>query len=258
LFDVLIEDPNGEIIKPEIVDNKNGTYGVTYQPTIPGPYNIDVLLRNPAKPLFYDHLKNSPVTVDIEPGTDAANSIAYGPGLEPGVTNTEPAIFTIESKDNLGNPITEGGDPYVVNIDGPKGKVPAKIKDNGDGTYQVEYNPQDVGEHVVNVTLDGVPIKDAPFRVNVQSAGWPPNTTIEDYEFVVRVRDQRNKEIKEGGEDIKVEVTGPSGKVPVSLTDNKNGTYTVRYNATKSGNYAVAVLLKGEHVVGSPVKHTVG
>eukprot|EP01125_Pyxidicula_operculata_P021818 TRINITY_DN8667_c0_g1_i1.p1 TRINITY_DN8667_c0_g1~~TRINITY_DN8667_c0_g1_i1.p1 ORF type:complete len:745 (-),score=216.17 TRINITY_DN8667_c0_g1_i1:63-2297(-) len=258
LFDVQIEDPNNNIITPSIVDNKDGTYDVTYQPTIPGDYNVDVILRNPAKPLFYDHVKNSPVQVAIKPGTDAGQSIAYGPGLEPGVTNTEPAVFTIESRDCLGNPIKEGGEPFNVDIDGPKGKVPAKVTDNGDGTYNVVYNPTDVGDHVVNVSLGGVPIKDAPFHVNVSSAGWPQNTVIEDYEFLIRVRDKRNKEVHEGGEDVVVKVAGPNGDVPVSLTDNKNGTYTVKYNASHKGQYSVSVLLKGDHVVGSPVNHTVG
>jgi hypothetical protein len=95
-FDVFIEDPNFDQIKPQIVDNGDGTWGVTYQPTEPGKYHIDVVLRNPSLPLLYDHVKNSPIDVVIDPGTVADQCIAYGPGLEPGNEDTEPATFKIE------------------------------------------------------------------------------------------------------------------------------------------------------------------
>lgn len=46
-----------------MVDNKDGTYGVTYNPEEPGRYKVDVILRG-ANPLFYDHISGSPVVVD--------------------------------------------------------------------------------------------------------------------------------------------------------------------------------------------------
>jgi len=56
LFDVTIEDQNGDLI-PD--DNKDGTYHVTYQPKDPGTFHIDIIYHNPSNPFYYDHLKNS-------------------------------------------------------------------------------------------------------------------------------------------------------------------------------------------------------
>jgi len=257
LFDVQIEDPNHNVIQPEIKDNKNGTYDVTYQPTVPGDYLVDVILRNKAKPLFYDHVKNSPVKVKIDAGPDAGHTIAYGPGLGPDVNTAEPAVFTVETRDCNDKPIKEGGAPVALEVIGPNGKIPSKLKDNGDGTYTAEYAPTDPGPHTVHVTLGGIPIKDAPFKVDVKTGGWPGNTTIEDYEFTVVVRDKKGKPITEGGEDVKVEIKGDAGKVPSHVKDNKDGTFLVSFNVTQKGNYQIAVLLKGEHVKGSPVTHVV-
>lgn len=79
-----------------MTDNNDGTWNVSYQPTDPGKYHVDVILRNPSLPTIYDHVKNSPVDVMVDPGTVAEQCIAYGPGLENGILDTDPAHFTIE------------------------------------------------------------------------------------------------------------------------------------------------------------------
>lgn len=134
LFEVHVEAPDYSLVPAEIVDNRDGTYGVTYTPTEPGNYHVDVILRNRADVLYYDHVKNSPIDVVIDAGTSAANSIAYGPGLEEGNLDTFPAHFTIEARDKQDRKMPEGGDPFEVTVMGPSGPVPATVKDNGDGT----------------------------------------------------------------------------------------------------------------------------
>lgn len=114
LFEVHVEDPDFRLVPASVKDNGDGTYSVSYTPNEPGVYHIDVIQRNPAKQLYYDHVKGSPVDVTIDPGTDAANSIAYGPGLENGNLDTFPAHFTIEARDKKGRPMKEGGDPFEV------------------------------------------------------------------------------------------------------------------------------------------------
>lgn len=45
-----------------------------------------------------------------------------------------------------GKRVPHGGDAFAVQVTGPKGEnVPANIKDNGDGTYHVEYTPLNGG-----------------------------------------------------------------------------------------------------------------
>jgi len=253
LFDVHIEDPNQNLIPADIKDNRNGTYTVKYQPKDPGNYHVDVIARNPSKPLFYDHLKNSPVDVPIDPGTDAANCIAYGPGLEPGNLDTHPATFTIEARDKLGNPRKEGGDNFVVDIQGPSGPIKADIVDKGDGTYDVTYQPEDAGIHDIAITLDDIPIKGSTFHVDIQPGAWAANSNIDTYSFVLITRDKRNQEMSIGGAPVKVDISGPrKEKVQVNLDDHNNGRYTASYSLKGTGQYNVSVTIDDNHVKGSP------
>jgi len=256
LFEVHVEAPDFSVVPANLVDNGDGTYTVTYTPTEPGKYHVDVILRNKSKPLFYDHVKNSPIDVLIDAGTDAASSIAYGPGLEPGNLDTFPANFTIEARDKQGRKMKEGGDPFEVQVMGPSGPVPATVKDNGDGTYAVEYEPTDAGVHDISVTLEGVPIKGSTFHVDIKPGAWPANTTIDSYSFVVVTRDKRNKAKKEGGEKMAVSIN--RGAIPTDLKDNHDGTYTANYKLPGTGQYQIQVTLNGKDIKGSPFIQTVG
>jgi len=254
LFDVHIEDPHHEQIKPNLKDNGNGTWTCTYQPTDPGKYHIDVILRNPALPLLYDHVRNSPIDVLIDPGTVAENCIAYGPGLEPGNLDTEPAHFTIEARDKNGKKRTEGGDPFKVEVMGPTGPVPVNVVDNGDGTYQVTYEPKDAGRHDIAVTLEGKPIKGSTFRVDINPGAWAGKSIMETFYFQVRAHDKRGKPLTVGGARIKASVKKPNGQEcqDTKIDDNRNGTYTVTYKARDTGTYKISVTIDGKDIVGSP------
>jgi filamin len=257
-FDVTVEDQNGELMPVTIKDNGDGTYKVTYQPKDPGTYHVDVIERNPTNPVYYDHLKNSPIDVVIDPGTDANNSIAYGPGLEPGNLDTaEDLKFTIEARDNNGKPIKQGGDDFQVDIQGPDGPVQAKVKDNGDGTYAVSYKPNGPGPHDIAVTLDDVPIKGSTFHVDIKPGAWARNCFIDHFTFLVQTRDKRDVNLKEGGSNVAVDIKGPKGPVHSTLKDNKDGTYTTTYSIKEKGNYTVAVTVDGTNIKGSPFNQNV-
>jgi len=254
LFDVNIEDPQCNLLPFNIKDNGDGTWTVNYQPTEPGNYHIDVIQRNPSVPTLYDHVKNSPIDISIDPGTVAANCIAYGPGLEPGNLDTAPATFTIEARDKNGNKMKEGGDPFVVDLMGPTGPIHADVVDNGDGTYQVTYQPEDAGRHDIAVTLDGKPIKGSTFHVDIKPGAWPGNTIIEWFYFTVRAIDKRGKPVPTGGENVHVQVYKPDGQKckDTKVEDKKDGTYYVAYKASQSGNYKVEVQVNGKDIKGSP------
>jgi len=163
LFDVFIEDPNFDNLPVEIKDNNDGTYTVEYQPHEPGKHHVAIVLRNKEHPLDIEHIKNSPIDVDIKAGTDASHCIAEGPGLKNGILDTFPAEFTIYARDRDDKPILEGGDPFEVKVTDPEGNpCDVRVTDNGDGTYGVVYQPDGEGAHIVDVTLDGNPIKDCP------------------------------------------------------------------------------------------------
>jgi len=119
-FTVKIKGPNGDV-KPNVKDNNDGTYLVTYNPDVPGDHTINVDLDG--KPI-----KNSPFRVKAKAGTDADNS---GFGI---------FSFTLQARDKRGNNKTFGGDKFDVKITGPSNsEVEVSTMDNNDGTYTAIY-----------------------------------------------------------------------------------------------------------------------
>jgi len=258
LFDVTIEDQNGDLMPVAIKDNGDGTYHVTYPPKEAGKYHVEIVERKPSNPLYYDHLKNSPLDVIIDPATDPSQCIAYGPGLQPGLKDGEDTSFTIEARDKFGKPTKTVDDNFKVEINGPAGPIPCKVKPNGDGTYNVAYAPQGAGAHDIDVTLADIPILGSTFHLDVKPSAWARNTFIKDYSFVVQTRDKNDKDLHEGGQEVAVEIKGPKGVVKADLKDNGDGTYVVHYNIRDKGEYKINVTVDGTSVKGSPFIQTVG
>jgi len=256
--DVYVADATGSEIDFKIVDNNDGTFAVSYQPKEAGVHVVDVVLRQKHTPLFYDHIKDSPFSVPVEAGTDSGQSIAFGPGLEDKVEDTLPTSFTIQARDKDGKDMKKGGDPFVVKIDGPKGPIEAKVSDNGDGTYNVDYQPTDAGKHKVDVTLKGKGVKGNPFSVNVKEGADEHHSGIESFTFTIRAKTKKGENKRDGGDKFKVAIAGPSGPVPnVNLKDNGDGTYLASYKLPGSGDYTVDVTLNGNHIKGSPWKQSI-
>jgi len=207
----------------------------------------------------FEHLPGSTFTVPIEAGTDANNTVAYGPGVEGPVLDTVPTHFTIEARDNKGKKLPKGGDPFEVTIAGPKGNVPAEITDNGDGTYGVKYAAGEPGPHKVNVSLKGKPIKGAPFTVNVEEGADADHSGVETYTFTIRAKSKRGGNLTTGGDRFKVAVNGPKGANPtVKVADHSNGLYTVSYSLPEPGTYKIGVTVNDKHISGSPWKQEQG
>jgi len=254
LFESMVTDPRGQKLQVNCADNNNGTWTVTYMPSEPGKYHIEAILRNPSLRNLFSHVKNSPQDVLLDPGTVAANCIAYGPGLEPGCLDTEPAHFTVEARDKNGNRRKEGGDPFVVEVMGPTGPVPCDVVDNNDGTYAVTYHPQDAGRHDVAVTLEGKPIKGSTFRVDINAGAWAGKSVMESFSYVVKAHDKRGKPLTVGGAKITASVKKPNGQAcaQTKLEDNHNGSYTITFKAAEPGNYQISTKIDGKEIVGSP------
>jgi len=256
-FDVEVLGPDDSPVEVKLVDNKDGTYSVSYHPTDEGRHKVDVVLRNPENPLFYDHLANSPFVVDAEVGADPSQSQVYGPGVEDGVLNTKPTTFTVKAKDRTGNDIKKGGDPFEVKVTDPNGKpLESPVVDNGDGTYTVTYDPTQAGRHKVDVRLKGKPVGNTPVTVNVKEGASYEHTGIESFSFVIRTKTKANKEKKEGGEvfDVAVSKQGGEDVKTVKIQDVGDGTYVVNYSLPAPGEYHIKTLLNGHHIKGSPFK----
>jgi filamin len=133
-----------EKLEPEIVDNDDGTYTVTYHPDKPGPYVVKVTLDD-------ENIKDSPFKVNVEQGVDYDH------------TGFAVFSFTVQTKDKRGELRTKGGDDFQVKFDGPA-PVEVKTSDNGDGSYTASYLLEEQGNYKGSVTVNGKHIKGSPFN----------------------------------------------------------------------------------------------
>eukprot|EP01125_Pyxidicula_operculata_P021590 TRINITY_DN83_c0_g1_i1.p1 TRINITY_DN83_c0_g1~~TRINITY_DN83_c0_g1_i1.p1 ORF type:complete len:430 (+),score=103.35 TRINITY_DN83_c0_g1_i1:22-1311(+) len=196
----------------------------------------------------------------IEKTPVAANCVAYGPGLEDGVLAQEETNFTIEAINVHGRKVPVGGHHFDVSIIGPNGPVEYTLNDNLNGTYNVTYTTDDLGDHVIEVKFKDAHIKNSPYTVTVKpSLPFGSTSSIKFYNFVLQSRDKKGREKKSGGAQVNVSIvdqrSGASSNAEV--IDNGDGTYGVSYTLPHSGNYQVSVQLNGTDVQGTPFTQTV-
>jgi len=257
---VEIEDPSHKKLQHQFADNNDGTYTVTYQPNDIGDHTVTIALRQAIPDAPPDLVANSPLTVNVIPGTDASKSILFGPGLgvDSVVYDTIPTSFTIQANDKYGNKIPTGGDPFEVYCQDEQGnQVPVDIKDNQDGTYDCKYAPVNAGRHKLGAKLRGKQVGASPYSVEVHE-GATEASFVERYSFLIRTKTKKGAFKTVGGDIFNVTVVGPGGQniKDVKVEDLGNGVHNVSYSVPLEGEYKIYVKINGRHIAGSPWRQT--
>jgi len=265
-FKVSVAGPKGPV--PCVIkDNGDGTYSGSYTPVALGTHVVDIKLN---KGDHLESIKDNPFTINVKKPADLSKSYAEGEGVHNAADN-RPAKFKVFAKDEDGKPVS--GEWVDVKItpkgSSPKGAsvYPVDIKDNGDGTYDVTYEAKEPGDYNMNVEIADQSIKDMPTGLHVHKGVDASKCIVEgpgvdggvagrDLPFTVRAMDGNGNPVKFGGDDFRVDVIGPDGKVPCELKDNGDGTYSGKYHPHKPGNYVVDLQVNNqpEHVGKAPYK----
>ena len=128
--------------------------------------------------------------------TDSSTTVAFGPGLLKGNAVNLITSFVIQAKDKGSNNRTSGMDEFrcivsKVSKDGNNDKdlnalaksgkkIQSTIKDQGDGTYIVEYTPERCGAYVVQVDFLGTFTKcEGKFRKDLKHSKLQSQNCIE-------------------------------------------------------------------------------
>ncbi|XP_058045833.1 filamin-C isoform X6 [Ahaetulla prasina] len=236
--------------KIECQDNGDGSCSVSYLPTEPGEYTINILFAE-------THIPGSPFKADIKPVFDPTKVTASGPGLERGKVG-EVATFTVDC--------SKAGDAEltieIISDSGVKAEV--LIQNNSDGTYSITYIPSFPGTYTITIKYGGHHVPKFPARVNVDPAvdtsnvkvfgpGVEPRGVLREVttEFTVDARSLT----KTGGTHVQVRVINPSGaKTDTYITDNADGTYRVQYTPFEDGMHLVEVTYDDVPVPKSPFR----
>ena len=103
-------------------------------------------------------------SLDAAKAASPENCKIEGLGLH-AATVRQTAKFTILAHNESGEQIAAGGDTFFVAIRGAS-RVRARITDNSDGTYAVEYKPSVSGLYSISVSIFGIPLQGSPFAVS--------------------------------------------------------------------------------------------
>ncbi|KAM7421946.1 hypothetical protein PAMA_010159 [Pampus argenteus] len=239
---------SGVKAKTEVVDNKDGTYTVTYVPLTSGMYTLLLKYGGKTVPGF-------PAKVMVDPAVDTSKVKVFGPGVEgQAVFREATTAFTVDAR-----LLTQrGGDHVKAEVRNPSGALTdCLVTDKADGTYEVEYTPFENGVHNVQVLYDDTAVPKSPFRVSVSEGCDPSRVVATGPGLQQALTDKPNnfniitRGAGIGGLGITVE--GPS-ESKMSCKDNKDGSCSVEYVPFTPGLYDVNITYGGEHIPGSPFK----
>ncbi|XP_031800606.1 filamin-A isoform X2 [Sarcophilus harrisii] len=270
LLAVQITDPEGKPKKTTIQDNQDGTYTVSYVPDMTGRYTILIKYGGDEIPL-------SPYRVRALPMGDASKCTVTGTGIGPTIQIGEETVITVDAK-------AAGKGKVTCTVCTPDGtEVDVDVVENEDGTFDIFYTAPQPGKYIICVRFGGEHIPNSPFQVMALDGDQPSTQQMRaqqlaaPYSYAPGVQQPWTAErpmVGVNGLDVaglrpfdlvipftikKGEITGevrmPSGQVAKpSITDNKDGTVTVRYAPTEAGLHEMDIRYDSMHIPGSPLQ----
>ncbi|OWF45693.1 Filamin-A [Mizuhopecten yessoensis] len=241
-----IEGPSKADI--ECLDNEDGSCRVTYKPTEPGNYVINIKFAD-------QHVPGSPHTVKI--GGESTSRIT-----ERITRHREAADIThIGSQCELSLKIP-GTSPFdmTASVTSPTGVTElCDIISLDDSHYSIKFVPKEMGVHTVCVKHKDMHIPGSPFeftvgpiagggshKVHAAGPGLEKGEINEPCEFNIYTREA-------GAGGLSIAVEGPS-KAELDFDDRKDGSCGVSYTVTEPGEYLVSIKFNDEHIPQSPYR----
>ena len=240
--DLQVRVEGAAVVPTQIKDQANGMVRCEYTPTEAGEYQVDIQYGGV-------HITDSPFNVQVRPSMDLSKVKAYGPGLESGLTTDMWAEFFLDYKE------AGDGEPSVE-VQGPGGGEKLEEVEVGPGLRKYRYfiDPDEAGEYTVKVDFADQPVPGSPFkvmanwktdpsRVKAFGPGLEGGISGDWTEFTIDT-----SQAGEGGLGLQIE--GPC-EAQVDVTDNKDGTATVRYNPVEPGPYNINISFADTPIPGS-------
>ncbi|XP_069165536.1 LOW QUALITY PROTEIN: filamin-A [Procambarus clarkii] len=246
---------------PDIRDNGDGTYDVTYVPhaegtmqtanitwggkPVPGsPFRLRV---RPASASIVSPLR-SPYRTRVRPAVEPSRVKVSGSGVSSkGIPASLPTELVIDTND-------AGIGDLQVSVTGPDGH-PRKVKvvDNGDGTFSASYVPDDCGKYKVSVKYADQEVGHTPFPVQAYATGKADKCKIteginhsltigEEYCITVNAKNA-------GSGAVTCRIRSTSGSdLDIDIEDNGDGTFSIYYTVKDAGEYTLSVKFGGQPV----------
>jgi hypothetical protein len=147
-----------------VIDNGDGTYTASYTVTVSATWVVRAYIGGIL-------VKDAPFNVPVAAAhADPSHSEASGNGIISAKVGLLSSI-TVQSFDVYSNKVTKGGNAVVCSATHASGPVPCTVKDNGNGTYSVDYQTDKAGKWTIAIKMDDVHILKSPFSVKASNSG---------------------------------------------------------------------------------------
>uniref|UniRef100_A0A8K9XWD4 Calponin-homology (CH) domain-containing protein n=1 Tax=Oncorhynchus mykiss TaxID=8022 RepID=A0A8K9XWD4_ONCMY len=237
LLAVQITDPEGKPKKASVCDNQDGTYLVSYVPDMVGRYTVLIKYGG-------DEIPYSPYHVRALPNGDASKCTVTGAGVGTTIQSGEQTVITVNAK-------AAGKGKVTCSVCTSEGvELDVDVMENEDGTFDIFYTAPQPGDYCICVRFGGELIPNSPFLVTVHQ---PMRTNgldvvgLRPFDLIIPFTIQNG--------EITGDVRMPSGKTAKpDITDNKDGTVTVKYAPTEVGLHEMDIKYDGIHIPGSPLQ----
>jgi hypothetical protein len=234
----------------------------SYLSTVAGDYRLDVTV-------YGVPLAQSPWTVHVNAGlSSAVDCLVQGKGTKE-ATAGELATFAIQARDRYSNHLSKGGFTFFLLVQ-DQGSMRRRIcVDKTNGLYDCSYLTTIAGKVTLSITSSSVHVLGSPFTVPVKSNSFNATTTLvyglgssmeiatagRSNVLLMASRDFLGNFLDTGFENFVVAIgpTDTDKKLPSCLNmptgtlvctdvmDYKNGSYSIRYLATRSAYYTINI-----------------
>ncbi|XP_035783297.1 filamin-A-like isoform X5 [Anopheles albimanus] len=230
-----VKMPSGQVDKPVIDDNHDGTVSIRYDPKEEGIHELAVKYNG-------EHVQGSPFKFHVD-SISSGYVTAYGPGLVHGVTG-EPAQFIISTKG-------AGAGGLQMAVEGPS-KADITYHDNKDGTVSVSYLPTAPGEYKISVRFGDKHIKGSPYFAKITGEGRKRNQisvgSCSEVTLPGVISDQDLR-------SLNASIQAPTGlEEPCFLKRMPTGNIGISFTPREIGEHTVSVKRLGKHIANSPFK----
>ncbi|RXM95174.1 Filamin-B [Acipenser ruthenus] len=257
LYAVQFKDQEGKLKKPSIHDNNDGMYKVSYIPDKIGRYTIVIKYGG-------DEIPASPYRVRATATGDASKCTVTGkepersyslhslwPGLGPTIGIGEEVGFAVNTKGAGKGKVS----CTVVTPDGSE--VEADVIENEDGTFDIFYTAPKPGAYVLYVRYGGESIPKSPFRVTLAQIDEYPSLFLPlPFSLPFSLSPLLSLPLSLPLPlSLSGEVHMPSGRTAKpDISDNKDGTVTVKYSPTEMGLHEMHIKYNDKHIPESPLQ----
>ena len=228
-----------------ITDNKDSTYVVHFEPSMPGKYILDILWDN-------HHITGSPHTLDFK----GISSIFHGLDLSSHTYHIgEPTKFKLCCK--------EVGFGILEVKSRPPSAAKIIVRRADENTYNIEILPQEAGKHQISVQYSGKHIQGSPFDVEFRGTTQALKcklVQIKQGEQQHQVGDaiHFNVSTEEAGEgELTATAEDTLNNINIPVTVEKQGDlHKISFYPGQGTIYLFSVMFDGHHIHGSPFKLT--